>query len=368
MDSLKEKVITAALILNSENSVTAENSLTELAELVDTAGGTVVGELTQKRDKPCGATLLGEGKLQELKQYAETLEADCVVFDTELSPVQLRNIEKELDGVKVIDRTMIILDIFAARARSSEGKLQVELAQLKYTMPRLSGMGTVLSRQGGGIGTRGPGETRLESDRRHIQRRINSIKTKLSEIEERRTHSRKRRSKDGFTTAAIVGYTNAGKSTLLNTLTRQSGAKDADVYTENKLFATLDTTTRSIRLKNGSKILVTDTVGLIRNLPHHLVESFKSTLEEAVYADILIHVCDAGDPELAEKITVTEELLRSLGCGEIPTVRVYNKCDTVAERGLSVIAPADTTALFVSAKTGAGISDLLDLLEKTRVA
>ena len=321
MNKTKEKVITAALFLCGRVTSASEkdiSSLAELAELVDTAGGIVVGEITQKRDKPCGATLLGEGKLEELKQYAETLEADCVVFDTELSPVQLRNIEKILsrdnDGVKVIDRTMLILDIFAARARTNEGKLQVELAQLKYTMPRLSGMGAVLSRQGGGIGTRGPGETRLESDRRHIQRRINSIKSKLSELSERRTHSRQRRRKDGFTTAAIVGYTNAGKSTLLNTLTRQSGAKDADVYAENKLFATLDTTTRNIRLGSGKKILVTDTVGLIRNLPHHLVESFKSTLEEAVYSDILIHVCDAGDADLAEKITVTEKLLRDLGC------------------------------------------------------
>ncbi|MCL1831804.1 MAG: GTPase HflX [Oscillospiraceae bacterium] len=323
----------------------AEISLDELEELALTAGAVTVARVIQKRKSHDSATAIGEGKLAEIAEgFAD---ADLIIFDCELSASQIRNIEKATD-VRTIDRTMLILDIFAGRAVSKEGKLQVELAQLKYRLPRLSGLGTSLSRLGGGIGTRGPGETKLESDRRHIQRRIDKLSAELKELENRRSFSRSRRKKDGVQTAAIVGYTNAGKSTLLNALT------GADALAEDKLFATLDLLSRKLRLPDGRNVLLIDTVGLIRRLPHHLVQAFKSTLEEAASADIILHVQDISDPEHLEKAEVTSRILAELGAGEIPVVNVLNKCDLVEEGGDS----QDRATVRISAKTKQGFEKL----------
>ena len=327
-----------------------ESSLEELGELVATAGGEVVGTLVQKRESPDRATCIGSGKLEELKELAENEEANLIIFDLELAPSQLRNLENETD-VRVIDRTMLILDIFAGRAKSAEGKLQVELAQLRYSLPRLTGKGLELSRLGGGIGTRGPGETKLESDKRHIGRRIHSLQQELQELTERRGRLRARRKKDGVTTVAIVGYTNAGKSTLLNQLT------DAGVLAEDKLFATLDPTSRALTLPDGRQVLMIDTVGLIRRLPHHLVEAFRSTLEEAANASLILHLCDASNDELDEHIRVTNDLLDALGAGMIPRLCVLNKSDkAVLQWDLPL--PGDTVQ--VSALLGEGLDKLLE--------
>lgn len=325
----------------------AESSMNELEELAKTAGAETVARVLQKRPSPEPATVLGEGKIEELKELALQLEADLAVFDCELTASQIRNIEEILD-IRVIDRTMLILDIFAGRAVSNEGKLQVELAQLRYRLPRLSGIGTSLSRLGGGIGTRGPGETKLETDRRHIRSRIAKLEENLRELQKRRDFSRSRRKKDNVLTAAIVGYTNAGKSTLLNSLT------GADVLAENKLFATLDLTSRGVELPDGRTVLVIDTVGLIRRLPHHLVEAFKSTLEEAASADIILHVCDISDPEATDKAQTTQMLLAELGCGEIPVLNVLNKCDLIEND-----IPEDEDTVKICAKTGEGFDRLL---------
>ena len=325
----------------------AESSMNELEELAKTAGAETVARVLQKRPSPEPATVLGEGKIEELKELAQQLEADIAVFDCELTASQIRNIEEILD-IRVIDRTMLILDIFAGRAVSNEGKLQVELAQLRYRLPRLAGIGTSLSRLGGGIGTRGPGETKLETDRRHIRSRIAKLEDNLRELQKRRDFSRSRRKKDNVLTAAIVGYTNAGKSTLLNSLT------GADVLAENKLFATLDLTSRGVELPDGRTVLVIDTVGLIRRLPHHLVEAFKSTLEEAASADIILHVCDISDPEAAEKAQTTQMLLAELGCGEIPVLNVLNKCDLIEND-----IPEDQDTVKICAKTGEGFDRML---------
>ena len=325
----------------------AEASMNELEELAKTAGAETVARVLQKRPSPEPATVLGEGKIEELKELAKQLEADLAVFDCELTASQIRNIEEILD-IRVVDRTMLILDIFAGRAVSNEGKLQVELAQLRYRLPRLAGIGTSLSRLGGGIGTRGPGETKLETDRRHIRSRIAKLEENLKELQKRRDFSRSRRKKDNVLTAAIVGYTNAGKSTLLNSLT------GADVLAENKLFATLDLTSRGVELPDGRTVLVIDTVGLIRRLPHHLVEAFKSTLEEAASADIILHVCDISDPEAAEKAQTTQMLLAELGCGEIPVLNVLNKCDLMVND-----IPEDEDTVKICAKTCEGFDHLL---------
>ena len=330
----------------------AEVSIAELAELADTAGAEVLAQVIQKRPNPEPATVLGDGKIAEIAELAKNLEADLLIFDVELSASQIRNIEKITD-IRVIDRTMLILDIFAGRAVSNEGKLQVELAQLRYRLPRLAGIGASLSRLGGGIGTRGPGETQLETDKRHIYRKIHKLEEELKELETRRSFSRSRRKKDNVLTAAIVGYTNAGKSTLLNRLT------GADVLAENKLFATLDLTSRGIELPDGRTVILIDTVGLIRRLPHHLVEAFKSTLEEAASADIILHVCDASDPDAADKIQTTEKILAELGCGEIPVVNVLNKCDLL-EMGI----PENETTVKISAKTGEGFDRLLEAISR----
>ncbi len=324
----------------------------ELEELAKTANAEVCARVIQKRPSADSATVLGEGKIGELAELAQTTGAGLVIFDTELTASEIRNIEDILN-VRVIDRTMLILDIFAARAVSNEGKLQVELAQLRYRLPRLMGIGRSLSRLGGGIGTRGPGEKQLETDRRHIQRRIEKLEDDLKELEARRNFSRSRRKKDNVLTGAIVGYTNAGKSTLLNLLT------DAGVLAEDKLFATLDLTSRSIELPDGRSVTLIDTVGLIRRLPHHLVEAFRSTLEEAANADIILHVTDVSDSEAAEKTLTTQKLLAELGCGEIPVVHILNKCDLV-----EYDIPEDDTTVCISAKTGSGIERMLELIAK----
>ena len=324
-----------------------EISVDELSELAKTAGAEEVARVIQKREAYDSATVIGEGKLAEVKELCQKLEASLLIFDHELTASQIRNIEDETD-VRVIDRTMLILDIFAGRAVSREGKLQVELAQLRYRLPRLMGIGASLSRLGGGIGTRGPGETQLETDRRHIRRRIDKLAEELKELEERRGYSRKRRKKDNVQVGAIVGYTNAGKSTLLNLLT------GAGVLAEDKLFATLDPTSRAIELPDGRSLLLVDTVGLIRRLPHHLVEAFKSTLEEAACADIIIHVCDVSDPDAAEKARVTLSTLADLGAAELPVVTVLNKCDTISED-----IPEDETTVKISALKNEGIDRLL---------
>lgn len=352
----KESVIIAGLHRGSRDFIndTTEESMRELEELVKTAGGEVVGELVQNRPYPDSGTYIGEGKLEELKTAVNSLDAGLVVFDDELSPVQLRNISDVL-GVRVLDRSMLILDIFAMRAKSGEGKLQVELAQLKYQLPRLRGMGIELSRTGAGIGTRGPGETKLETDRRHIRTRIAALEAEIREIKKHRELLRSRREKDGVITAALVGYTNAGKSTLLNRLT------DAGVFAENKLFATLDTTSRAIILEDNRQIVLIDTVGFIRKLPHYLIEAFKSTLEEAAEADFLLHVIDVSSDEADNQVSVVKDVLAEIGAGGKPVINVYNKCDVRED-----FIPAEgETGVFISAKTGVGMDDLMRAISDT---
>lgn len=330
-----------------------EDSMRELEELADTAGAITVAQVIQNMPVINSASYLGAGKLAEIRETAKRLDAQLLIVDDELSGVQLRNIE-ELTGLDVIDRTMLILDIFAQRARSNEGKLQVELAQQKYLLPRLLGMGKKLSRQGGGIGTRGPGETKLESDRRHIRRRIETLSRELSLLAKRRGDRRQRRKKNDVVSIALVGYTNAGKSTLLNALT------GADVYAQNQLFATLDPTARELFLPGGQKIVLVDTVGLLRRLPHQLISAFESTLEEAAQADFILHVCDLANPAVSEQKQVAEELLSSLGCADIPALTVYNKCDLVHPS----MHPRDTAdTVCISAKTGEGVAALLTRIE-----
>ena len=327
----------------------AEVSMDELEELARTAGAVVAAKIIQKRDKPDTATYVGSGRLEEIKDFTEANDVDLLNFDGELTPSQQRNIEDETD-VRVIDRTTLILDIFAARARSNEGKIQVELAQLKYSLPRLGGKGTQMSRLGGGIGTRGPGESKLESDRRHIRRRIQSLQEELVQIAKRRENLRTRREKDGVETVAIVGYTNAGKSTLMNTLT------NAGVLAENKLFATLDPTSRALTLPDGRTVMLIDTVGLVRRLPHQLVDAFRSTLEEAANATVILNICDASDEHCTEHLNVTMNLLAALGCADKPIISVLNKCDLC---GGSFVLPAQGEFVMISAKTGEGLGNLL---------
>ena len=336
-----------------------EISLEELRELAKTAGYPVVGTATQRLQSPVAATFMGSGRLLELKDYMEATEADLIIFDEELSPAQLRNIE-ELCDCPVLDRTMLILDIFAARAVSGEGKLQVELARLQYQLPRLAGRGVQLSRQGGGGagGTgarRGAGETKLEVDRRHIRRRIDALKTELAALARRREQRRARRKKDGITTVAIVGYTNVGKSTLLNTLT------EAGVLAEDKLFATLDPTSRALALPDGRSVMLIDTVGLVRRLPHQLVEAFHSTLEEAANADLILSVCDITSPELLEQRAVTERLLEELGVEGTPVITVLNKCDAAPDAENEPYKGC----VRISAKTGYGLPQLLAAIAET---
>ena len=332
----------------------AEASMSQLYELTESAGAQPVGAMIQKREKPDGATCIGSGRLEELKEVCQSQEIDLIIFDCELSPTQIRNLEFETE-VRIIDRTMLILDFFASRAISGEGKLQVELAQLKYLLPRLTGKGAAMSRLGGGIGTRGPGESKLETDRRHIRRRLESLREQLAQVEQHRNQLRRRREKEGIITAAIVGYTNAGKSTLMNTLT------DAGVLAEDKLFATLDPTSRALKLPNGVSVMLIDTVGLVRRLPHHLVEAFHSTLEEAALADMILNVCDASSPEAQVHLEVTRKLLADLGCTGRPVIPVMNKCDLVPSL---LDIPMIGNAVRISAKTGEGIGDLLAAVEE----
>ena len=347
----KERVL---LLSVDTGKFDAEESVNELSELVDTAGGEVVLNSVQKLPEPNSATYVGSGRIAEIKEIVETLEVDLIVADDELSPAQLKNIE-DITGARVVDRTMLILDIFALHARTSEGKLQVELAQLKYSLPFLTGRGKGMSRLGGGIGTRGPGESKLESDRRHIRRKINALEQQLKEIERRRNTMRSRRRKDGVISVAIVGYTNAGKSTLMNTLT------NAGVLAEDKLFATLDPTARKLVLPNGQAVMLVDTVGLVRRLPHKLVEAFKSTLEEAKNADLILNVCDASSDEAAEHLEVTANVLKELECESIPIVSVMNKCDLVPD---IYDLPTIGKTVMISAKLGTGIDELLAAIEQ----
>lgn len=333
----------------------AEQSLDELEELADTAGADTAARIVQKRPAFDSATCIGPGRLEEMAQLCQSGDIDQIIFDHELTATQIRNIE-DACGVHTIDRTMLILDIFAQRATTHEGRLQVELAQQRYRLPRLAGMGIQLSRLGGGIGTRGPGETKLETDKRHIRTRISNLSAELKEIEKRRTYARSRRKKDGVLVCAIVGYTNVGKSTLLNLLT------DAGVLAENKLFATLETTSRAIELPDGRSLMLVDTVGLIRRLPHHLVEAFKSTLEEAANADVILHICDASAENCEEQAQVTLDLLSELGCDGIPVVTVFNKCDLLPEE--LAFAPETRNAVLISAKENRGTDQLLAALAK----
>ena len=347
----QERVILFAASTNDSDDT--EESVEELKELVKTAGAETVGTVIQNRENIHPGTYLGKGKIQELKEMVWESGATGVVCDDELSPAQLKNLEDALD-TKVMDRTMIILDIFAARAKTREGKIQVELAQLRYRAVRLVGLRNSLSRLGGGIGTRGPGETKLEVDRRRIHERISQLKSELQDVERHRDVVRKQREQSGTLTAAIVGYTNAGKSTLLNKLT------GAGILAEDKLFATLDPTTRALTLPGGEKVLLTDTVGFIRKLPHHLVEAFKSTLEEARYCDVILHVVDCSNPQMDMQMHVVYETLRRLDIKDKEIITVFNKVD----RPDADTACRDMSADYkvkLSAKTGEGIGELLDL-------
>lgn len=352
------RAVLVSLCTDNSKLKEVETSLDELARLLDTAGGEEVARLIQNKDTPDVRTVIGSGKVDELKQICEANETELVIFDIDLSPSQIRNLEKELGDVSVIDRSMLILDIFALHAVTGEGKLQVELAQLKYTAPRLMGKGTELSRLGGGIGTRGPGESKLESDRRHLQRRITALEQELEVLDKNRRTMRASRDRSGMTKVAIVGYTNAGKSTLLNRLT------DAGILAEDKLFATLDPTTRKHELPGGETVLLTDTVGFIRNLPHHLVKAFKSTLDEAVYADILMILIDASDEEFPTQLSVTQQILGELGASDKPTIYVFNKCDRGMVCPPSAVINTDSEKyICISAQTGDGVDELSQLLE-----
>ena len=331
----------------AEEDTATESTLDELEDLLETAGGFCTGKVLQNRHTPDSHSFIGEGKAQEVRMLAEATQSTMVIFDNELSPGNIRALE-EIIGLPVLDRSALILDIFAQRAKTKEGRLQVELAQYKYLLPRLSGMGTSLSRQGGGIGTRGPGETKLESDRRHIRERINRLEEELEQVRKVRSVQRERRMKNSVPVVAIVGYTNAGKSTLLNRLT------GAAIPANDRLFDTLDTTTRTLEISDTCTVLISDTVGFIRKLPHHLVEAFKATLEELQYADVLLHVIDISSPDMLTQIEVVEDLINRLGAGSTPCIRVYNKCD----RYIGVL-PRGENIVCISAKTGEGTAELV---------
>ncbi len=353
----KSSAILVAVARSTSEVSVCESSLDELTRLLHTAGGDVAARVIQVKDTYDPRTLIGSGKVKEIAELVKNHGSELVIFDEELSPAQIRNLENDIGSdVTVIDRSMLILDIFALHATSGEGKLQVELAQLKYTAPRLIGHGLELSRQGGGIGSRGPGESKLETDRRHLKERIVALEERLHELEANRCTMRAQRDRSGLPKVALVGYTNAGKSTLLNLLT------GASVLSEDKLFATLDPTTRKTELPSGEQILLTDTVGFIRKLPHHLVKAFKSTLDEVRLADILLIVSDISDPEVEEHLKVTESVIEELGAGGKPVIYVFNKADATD----SDVSEFDRdNSVAVSAKCGSGIERLLLLIEET---
>ncbi len=343
-----ERVILVAVCTGEEADT--ERSLDELGQLVETAGGEVLGQLYQNREYPEPGTYIGKGKIEEIRELAENMEADGIVCDDELSPAQMRNLSNIL-GLKVMDRTLVILDIFAQHARTNEGRIQVELAQLSYRASHLTGMGVSMSRLGGGIGTRGPGETKLEMDRRRIASRISQLKKELREVVANREQQRKSRQRQNMPVAAIVGYTNAGKSTLLNALT------DAGILAEDKLFATLDVTTRKLLLPGKQEILLTDTVGFISKLPHNLVDAFRSTLEEAVYADYIIHVVDASNPHWEEQMVTVYRTLDQLGVSGKKIFTLFNKMDQITDTDRRFDRRADRT-LQISAKKGTNLEKL----------
>lgn len=351
---IEEKVILVGVCLN-ENDDTLE-SIEELRELVKTAGATTVGVVIQNREAIHPGFYVGTGKIEEIKAMAQELGATGIVCDDELSPAQLKNLENSLD-LKVVDRTLIILDIFAKHASTSEGKIQVELAQLKYTSARLIGLRSSLSRLGGGIGTRGPGEKKLEMDRRLIRERISQLNKELEDVKQHREVLRSQRSKNPTPVVCIVGYTNAGKSTLLNKLT------DAGVLEEDKLFATLDPTTRNLKLESGQKILLTDTVGFIRKLPHHLINAFRSTLEEAKYSDVIIHVVDSSNPQMDTQMHIVYETLEKLGVTDKPIITAFNKLDKLTDTPILRDFKADKT-LQISAKQGIAVDELMNYVEE----
>ena len=354
LEELQERVILLGVSLQDDRET--RESLEELEELAKTAGAVTVGMEIQNREAPHPGTYIGKGKIQEVKEKILETDATGVICDDELSPAQMRNLEQELE-CKVMDRTLLILDIFASRAATSEGKIQVELAQLQYRLSRLTGLGKSLSRLGGGIGTRGPGEKKLEMDRRLIKNRIAQLRRELQEVKRHRELIRERRKKNAVPVAAIVGYTNAGKSTLLNRLTR------AGVLEEDKLFATLDPTTRGLKLEGGQEILFTDTVGFIRKLPHHLVEAFQSTLEEARYADLILHVVDVSNPQMEKQMAVVYDTLRRLEVTGKKVITLFNKQDRLEAPVRIRDRQADYT-LNISARTGEGLEELKDLLEE----